>query len=249
MRQLKTLLLLKKRQQKNRQNKYSPTFLFQSILWDSIGCFFYFCHKATQKCPVSFGKEKQAEMKKYLIVGLGNIGEEYDDTRHNIGFDALNAFAHKRTIKFEEVRLGSMAKVRHKGRLLHLLKPSTFMNLSGKAVRYWMTQEKIPLENILVITDDLNLPFGTLRLKTKGSDGGHNGLKDIQAQLNTVRYPRLRFGIHSENKTPNTVDFVLGRWTPSETEKLPERLLQIENIILSFCTQGSANTMNAFNGQ
>ena len=188
-------------------------------------------------------------MKKYLIVGLGNIGEEYDGTRHNIGFDALNAFAHKRTLKFEEVRLGSMAKVRHKGRLLHLLKPSTFMNLSGKAVRYWMTQEKIPLENILVITDDLNLPFGTLRLKTKGSDGGHNGLKDIQAQLNTVQYPRLRFGIHSENKTPNTVDFVLGRWVPSEKEKLPERLLQIENIILSFCTQGSANTMNAFNGQ
>lgn len=130
-----------------------------------------------------------------------------------------------------------------------LLKPATFMNHSGKAVRYWALKEKIPLENILVITDDLNLPFGSLRLKTQGSDGGHNGLKDIQAQLNTIHYPRLRFGIHSENKGYDTVDFVLGKWTNEENTLLNERLEQIKKIILSFVTQGPSHTMNQFNGK
>ncbi|MGB1445878.1 MAG: aminoacyl-tRNA hydrolase [Flavobacteriaceae bacterium] len=188
-------------------------------------------------------------MKKYLIVGLGNIGSEYDRTRHNIGFDALNAMAKDKELTFEEGRYGAMTKLKFKGRLLLLHKPSTYMNNSGKAVRYWANKENIPFENILIITDDLNLPFGTLRLKTKGSDGGHNGLKDIQAQLNTVQYPRLRFGIHSEQKNPNTVDFVLGKWTNEEEKLLPERYNKIGDLILSFVTQGAQITMNQFNGK
>ena len=188
-------------------------------------------------------------LKKYLIVGLGNIGSEYDRTRHNIGFDALNAMAKDKELTFEEGRYGAMTKLKFKGRLLLLHKPSTYMNNSGKAVRYWANKENIPFENILIITDDLNLPFGTLRLKTKGSDGGHNGLKDIQAQLNTVQYPRLRFGIHSEQKNPNTVDFVLGKWTNEEEKLLPERYNKIADLILSFVTQGAQITMNQFNGK
>lgn len=188
-------------------------------------------------------------LKKYLIVGLGNIGSEYDRTRHNIGFDALNAMAKDKELTFEEGRYGAMTKLKFKGRLLLLHKPSTYMNNSGKAVRYWANKENIPFENILIITDDLNLPFGTLRLKTKGSDGGHNGLKDIQAQLNTVQYPRLRFGIHSEQKNPNTVDFVLGKWTNEEEKLLPERYEKIADLILSFVTQGAQITMNQFNGK
>ena len=188
-------------------------------------------------------------LKKYLIVGLGNIGSEYDQTRHNIGFDALNAMAEDKALSFEEGRYGAMTKLKFKGRLLLLHKPSTYMNNSGKAVRYWANKENIPHENILIITDDLNLPFGTLRLKTKGSDGGHNGLKDIQAQLNTTQYPRLRFGIHSTDKGANTVDFVLGKWTSDETKALPERFTKIAEIILSFATQGAQNTMNQFNGK
>ena len=187
-------------------------------------------------------------LKKYLIVGLGNIGNEYDRTRHNIGFDALNAMAKDKELTFEEGRYGTMTKLKFKGRLLLLHKPSTYMNNSGKAVRYWTNKENIPFENILIITDDFNLPFGTLRLKTKGSDGGHNGLKDIQAQLNTTQYPRLRFGIHSEQKQSNTVDFVLGKWTNEEEEKLPERYKKISDLILSFVTQGAQITMNQFNG-
>jgi len=189
------------------------------------------------------------EVKKYLIVGLGNIGTEYDETRHNIGFDALNVLAAKKGLSFEELRYGSMTKTRLKGRLIYFHKPSTFMNNSGKAVRYWALKENIPLENILIITDDLNLPFGTLRLKTKGSDGGHNGLKDIQAQLNTQNYARLRFGIHSEDKGYNTVDFVLGKWSTLEQSLLKERYEMIEKIIYSFTTQGPQNTMNQFNGK
>ena len=188
-------------------------------------------------------------LKKYLIVGLGNIGSEYDRTRHNIGFDALNAMVKDKELTFEEGRYGAMTKLKFKGRLLLLHKPSTYMNNSGKAVRYWANKENIPFENILIITDDLNLPFGTLRLKTKGSDGGHNGLKDIQAQLNTIQYPRLRFGIHSEQKNPNTVDFVLGKWTNEEEKLLPERYNKIADLILSFVTQGAQITMNQFNGK
>lgn len=188
------------------------------------------------------------DLKKFLIVGLGNIGTEYDNTRHNIGFLALDQYAVEKELSFEEMRYGKVTKTRHKGKILFLLKPSTFMNNSGKAVRYWALKENIPLQNILVITDDLNLPFGTLRLKSKGSDGGHNGLKDIQAQLNTVHYPRLRFGIHSEDKGFNTVDFVLGKWTEEEEQSLPERSKKMIQIIESFCTQGIGHTMNQHNG-
>lgn len=189
------------------------------------------------------------KMKKYLIVGLGNIGSTYHNTRHNIGFNALDALGEEKELRFEELRYGALTKTKFKGRTLILLKPSTFMNNSGKAVRYWALKENIPLENILVITDDLNLPFGTLRLKTKGSDGGHNGLKDIQAQLNTTNYSRLRFGIHSNEKGYATVDFVLGKWSKEEQAVLNERYALISKMIFSFVTQGAQNTMNEFNGK
>lgn len=188
------------------------------------------------------------DVKKFLIVGLGNIGTEYYNTRHNIGFYALDHYSTEKDLSFEELRYGQLTKTSHKGRTLFFLKPSTFMNNSGKAVRYWALKENIALQNILIITDDLNLPFGTLRLKSKGSDGGHNGLKDIQAQLNTPNYPRLRFGIHSEEKGFNTVDFVLGKWSSKEQESLPERAKKIVQLIESFCTQGIGPTMNQFNG-
>jgi len=194
-------------------------------------------------------KSTPLEVKKYLIVGLGNIGAPYHNTRHNIGFDALDALCKEKEITFEDLRYGAISTTKFKGRTLLLLKPSAFMNNSGKAVRYWALKENIPLENILIITDDLNLPFGTLRLKTKGSDGGHNGLKDIQAQLNTTNYARLRFGINAEEKGYNTVDFVLGKWSTQEQASLNERYATIIKMIFSFATQGAQNTMNQFNGK
>ena len=194
-------------------------------------------------------KSTPLEVKKYLIVGLGNIGAPYHNTRHNIGFDALDALCEEKELSFEDLRYGAISTTKFKGRTLLLLKPSTFMNNSGKAVRYWALKENIPLENILIITDDLNLPFGTLRLKTKGSDGGHNGLKDIQAQLNTTNYARLRFGINTEEKGYNTVDFVLGKWSVQEQTSLKERYATIIKMIFSFATQGAQNTMNQFNGK
>lgn len=168
--------------------------------------------------------EKTDPMKKFLIVGLGNIGPKYENTRHNIGFKILDALAQEREVSFETQKLGDVASFKHKGRTFILLKPSTYMNLSGKAVNYWMQKEKISLENLLIVTDDLNLPFGTLRLKTKGSDGGHNGLKDVQAQLNTTKYNRFRFGISDEFSKGQQVDYVLGEWDETERKKLPERL-------------------------
>jgi PTH1 family peptidyl-tRNA hydrolase len=194
-------------------------------------------------------KPNTGDLKKFLIVGLGNIGTDYHHTRHNIGFDSLDDFAQSNDIGFEEGRYGALAKIKIKGKNILLLKPSTFMNHSGKAVRYWAIKENIPLQNLLIITDDLNLPFGTLRLKTKGSDGGHNGLKDIQAQLNTSAYPRLRFGIKNENKGFNQVDFVLGKWSTDEHKALSERYQQIKKIITSFVLQGATNTMNQYNGK
>lgn len=188
-------------------------------------------------------------MKKFLIVGLGNIGPKYHHTRHNIGFKVLDHLAEKESLSFESQKLGDVATFKHKGRTLILLKPSTYMNLSGKAVNYWLQKEKVPLENLLVITDDLNLPFGTLRLKTKGSDGGHNGLKDIQSQLNTTQYNRFRFGISDEFSKGRQVDYVLGEWTAEEEAKLPERLDTSVELIKSFCTAGVNNTMNTFNGK
>ncbi|MUP44832.1 aminoacyl-tRNA hydrolase [Gramella sp. BOM4] len=193
--------------------------------------------------------EKIDPMKKFLIVGLGNIGPKYENTRHNIGFKILDELASEKEVSFETQKLGDVASFKHKGRTFILLKPSTYMNLSGKAVNYWMQKEKIQLDNLLIVTDDLNLPFGTLRLKTKGSDGGHNGLKDVQAQLNTMKYNRFRFGISDEFSKGQQVDYVLGEWDEHEEQKLPERLKKSAELILSFGTAGVSNTMNAYNGK
>jgi PTH1 family peptidyl-tRNA hydrolase len=194
-------------------------------------------------------KEEISPMKKFLIVGLGNIGPKYYNTRHNVGFKVLDHLAEKEGLTFESQKLGELTTYKFKGRSFILLKPSTYMNLSGKAVNYWLQKEKIPLEHLLVITDDLNLPFGTLRVKTKGSDGGHNGLKDIQAQLGTTKYNRFRFGISDEFSKGRQVDYVLGEWDEEETKKLPERLDKSAEVIRSFGTAGINNTMNTFNGK
>ena len=186
---------------------------------------------------------------KFLIVGLGNIGAEYVNTRHNIGFKIVDFFAKKEGINFETVKLGALAQYKFKGRTFLLLKPNTYMNLSGKAVKYWMEKENIPLENILIITDDLNLSFGKIRIRKKGSDGGHNGLKSIHATLNTTDYTRFRFGISDEFKKGKQVDYVLGEWDEDEKTKLPERLELASEIIKSFGTAGLENTMTAFNGK
>lgn len=186
---------------------------------------------------------------KFLIVGLGNIGPEYVNTRHNIGFKILDFLVRKEGLSFETVKLGALAEYKFKGRTLLLLKPNTYMNLSGKAVKYWMDKEKIPLENILVITDDLNLSFGTIRIKPKGSDGGHNGLKNINLVLNSQNYARFRFGISDQFKKGQQVDYVLGNWDDEESAKLPERLELATEIIKSFGTAGLEHTMTAFNGK
>lgn len=196
-----------------------------------------------------FKKDSVDHMKKYLIVGLGNIGSKYENTRHNIGFKILDEIAEKENVVFESQKLGAITKFRFKGRTFILLKPATFMNLSGKAVKYWLGKEKIPLENLLIICDDLNIPFGTIRLKSKGSAGGHNGLKDISDSLQTQNYSRFRFGVSDEFKKGNQVDYVLGEWNVEETEKLPERLEKSYDLIKSFGTAGIANTMSEFNGK
>ncbi|RIA10935.1 PTH1 family peptidyl-tRNA hydrolase [Flavobacteriaceae bacterium MAR_2010_72] len=196
----------------------------------------------------SVKNEEDNHMKKYLIVGLGNIGDKYHNTRHNIGFKILDFLAEKEQLVFETQKLGDVTTYKFKGRSFILLKPSTYMNLSGKSVLYWMTKEKIPLENVLVVTDDLNLPFGTIRLKTKGSDGGHNGLKDIQDKLQTINYNRFRFGISDTFSKGRQVDYVLGEWTDEENKKLPERLEKSVELIKSFGTAGISITMNTFNG-
>lgn len=195
-------------------------------------------------------KENEEDlMKKFLVVGLGNIGDKYHNTRHNIGFKILDYLAKKEEATFETVKLGDVTTIKVKGRILILLKPSTYMNLSGKAVKYWLEKEKIPLSNLLVITDDLNLPFGTLRLKTKGSDGGHNGLKDIQDKLQTTKYNRFRFGISDAFSKGRQVDYVLGEWNEEENSKLDERLETSAELVKSFALAGVNNTMNQFNGK
>jgi PTH1 family peptidyl-tRNA hydrolase len=187
-------------------------------------------------------------MKKFLIAGLGNIGPKYEHTRHNIGFKILDYLAETESLPWETQKLGAITIHKKKGRSFLLLKPSTYMNLSGKAVQYWLQKEKIPLENLLVVTDDLNLPFGTIRVKTKGSDGGHNGLKDIQHTLQTTNYNRFRFGISDAFTKGRQVDYVLGEWSPEEEEKLQERLEKSVQVIESFGLSGVKNTMNQFNG-
>jgi PTH1 family peptidyl-tRNA hydrolase len=199
-----------------------------------------------------FKKNKQEDtipMKKFLIVGLGNIGSEYANTRHNIGFKVLDYIANQEGISFQTVKLGEVAELKIKGRTLLLLKPNTYMNLSGKAVKYWLEKENIEKENMLVITDDLNLAFGTIRIKTKGSDGGHNGLKNIQLLLNSTEYPRFRFGISDAFKKGQQVNYVLGEWDAEEKEKLKERLEISSEIVKSFALAGLNNTMNTYNGK
>jgi PTH1 family peptidyl-tRNA hydrolase len=192
---------------------------------------------------------KEEFMKKFLIVGLGNIGPAYANTRHNIGFKIVDELAEEHKTTFETEKLGDVATFKLKGRTFILLKPSTFMNLSGKSVKYWMDKENVAVENILVVTDDVNIDFGTIRLKAKGSAGGHNGLKDIQEKLNTQQYARFRFGVGANYSRGRQVDFVLGEWNKQETSELIERLPTSAKIITSFGTAGLANTMNTFNGK
>ena len=202
------------------------------------------------KNTVNLNTETKEElMKKFLIVGLGNIGDAYKNTRHNIGFKIVDALAEEHKTTFETEKLGDVATFRLKGRTFILLKPSTFMNLSGKSVKYWIDKENIAVENILVVTDDVNIDFGTIRLKAKGSAGGHNGLKDIQEKLNTQQYARFRFGVGANFSKGRQVDFVLGEWNKQETSELIERLPTSAKIITSFGTAGLANTMNTFNGK
>ena len=198
-----------------------------------------------------FGTKKESidPMKKFLIVGLGNIGPKYHNTRHNIGFKILDAYAAEKGETWSTEKLGDLAQLKVRGKTVILLKPNTYMNLSGKAVKYWMQKEKIRQENILVVTDDLNLDFGTIRVKTKGSDGGHNGLKDIQNQLMTTNYNRFRFGIGDRFSKGKQIDYVLGEWDSEEEKDMPERLDISCKVIESFIASGITNTMNAYNGK
>lgn len=231
-----------------------------------MGCFFYF-YKSNEvkgkfvsvamrkwitswfKTPSENQNTKEDFMKKFLIVGLGNIGPKYSKTRHNIGFQILDYYSKTYNLTWESGKFGEIAQHKIKGRTVILLKPNTFMNLSGKAVRYWLTKEKIPLENLLIITDDLNLPFGTIRIRTKGSAGGHNGLKDIQQTLQTTNYNRFRFGISDDFSKGEQIEYVLGEWEPNELAQMNERLALSNEVIDSFVLAGVTNTMNTYNGK
>jgi peptidyl-tRNA hydrolase, PTH1 family len=186
-------------------------------------------------------------MSKFLIVGLGNIGEEYENTRHNIGFKVLDLIAQENNLKFTNDRLAAISEFKFKGKTLILIKPSTYMNLSGKAVNYWLQAEKIPKENLLVITDDIALPTGSLRMKGKGSDGGHNGLKSIQETLNTTEYARLRFGVGNDFNKGKQVEYVLGKWRPEEEKLLEERIKVAADMIKAFATIVLQLTMTNYN--
>ena len=186
---------------------------------------------------------------KYLIVGLGNIGVEYENTRHNIGFNVLDALAKASDTVFTSSRYGSIAEIKHRGRTLILLKPSTYMNLSGKAVSYWLKAEKIPIENLMVIVDDLAIPCGSIRIRAKGSDGGHNGLKNIQELVGTQNYARLRFGIGNDFHPGGQVDYVLGKFSPEQEVEKPKRIAIACDIIKSFCLAGLNITMNQYNNK
>jgi len=184
---------------------------------------------------------------KYLIAGLGNPGDEDENSRHNIGFMILDALARENNITFEPARLADKTLLKHKGKQFHLIKPSTFMNRSGKAVRYWMNELKIPIENVLVVVDDKDLPFGKLRMRAKSADGGHNGLADISEQLGTSSYPRLRFGIGSDFPSGAQVQYVLSQWADSEASELEKHIEIARSAIISYGTIGLVRTMNEFN--
>ncbi|MGD1842076.1 MAG: aminoacyl-tRNA hydrolase [Thermonemataceae bacterium] len=184
---------------------------------------------------------------KYIVFGLGNIGTQYELTRHNIGFLAVDYIADKHEATFKTDRLGDVAHFSHKGRQIYLVKPSTYMNLSGKAVNYWTQQLKVPVENILVITDEVALPFGKIRMRPKGSNGGHNGLGNIEATLQTRQYPRLRFGIGNDYPKGGQVNYVLSRFTEAEFEALPDYLQKTYEATTAFCTIGIDRAMNSYN--
>ena len=186
---------------------------------------------------------------KYLIAGLGNIGQEYAHTRHNIGFDILDALAGASNISFKDKRYGFVAEMKYRARTYILLKPSTYMNLSGNAVRYWLNKEKLPVENLLVVVDDVALPFGTLRMRAKGGDAGHNGLNHIQTILGTTEYARLKFGIGNDFYQGQQVDYVLGGWPDEQEKALPERIEMAVEIIKSFGVIGLERTMNEYNNK
>lgn len=189
----------------------------------------------------------RGDSKKYLIVGLGNPGKKYADTRHNIGFQVLDAFAEKNGILFQPGRHADIARYRYKGRIFVLIKPTTFMNLSGKAVNYWLRKEKLSIENLLIITDDIALPFGTLRLRAKGGAGGHNGLEHINETLGRTDYPRLRFGIGGDFHKGQQVDYVLDEWSEGERKIMHERILLATEVIKNFGTAGIERTMSEYN--
>jgi peptidyl-tRNA hydrolase, PTH1 family len=186
---------------------------------------------------------------KFLIAGLGNIGDEYSFTRHNIGFEVLDALAKASNTFFMTSKLASVAEIKHKGRTFFCIKPSTYMNLSGKAVNYYLQKEKIPIENLLVITDDIALPLGTIRIRGKGSDGGHNGLKNIQEVLNTQEYARLRFGVGNDYPKGKQVEFVLGKWNSEEVNVLNERIPLAVEAVKCFATMGLPTAMTTFNSK
>lgn len=188
-------------------------------------------------------------MSKYLIIGLGNIGKEYEHTRHNIGFDVVDALAKELDAVFEINRLALYSKATFKGKQLHIIKPTTYMNLSGKAIKYWMNELKIPVQNIFVIVDDLAIPFGQLRVRAKGSNAGHNGLNSVEEELLTQEYPRLKFGIGNDFPKGKQVEFVLGKWNLNQEIELQGRILIAVEIIKSFCSIGLTNTMNLFNNK
>jgi len=197
-----------------------------------------------------FGKRKEEidpDMK-YLIVGIGNVGAKYDDTRHNVGFEVVDHIAKQSDAKWKSVSHGMMTTVKHKGRHLLLLKPNTYVNLSGKAVRYWLQKEKIPTDNLLVVVDDLHIDFGTIRLRGKGSDGGHNGIKDINATIGS-KYARLRVGIGADFHKGQQVDYVLGTWTDEQKDGLPKILKKSTEVTQSFAAIGLAHTMSNFNNK
>jgi len=185
---------------------------------------------------------------KYLIVGIGNVGAKYDDTRHNVGFEVVDYMAEQANATWKSVSHGMMTTVKHKGRHLLLLKPNTYVNLSGKAVRYWLQKEKISAENLLVVVDDLHIDFGTIRLRGKGSDGGHNGIKDINATIGS-KYARLRIGIGADFHRGKQVDYVLGKWTDEQKDGLSSILKKSADVTQSFAAIGLAHTMSNFNNK
>lgn len=192
-------------------------------------------------------ESKKEDVKKFLIACLGNIGPEYAGTRHNIGFMVGDTIAEETGARFQSCRYGDMAVAKVKNCELMLLKPSTFMNLSGVAIRYWMNKEKLPLENLLVIVDDIALPFGQIRIRQRGSDAGHNGLKNIASELGNQNYARLKFGVGNGFARGAQIDYVLGQFPPEEKKELPEKLKKAAEAVKAYCLSGPAFAMNHFN--